>query len=127
MLKRIGYSTRAINIIESNLNIGELKSPDICISNESSCGEYLVIYLSISNDIISDAKFQYIGCAGLQLAASAITKLVKGVSLESAITINADNVIDYLEKVPKQKVACIEFAVTTLKKALVKYRPEVGS
>ncbi|GAI84263.1 unnamed protein product, partial [marine sediment metagenome] len=126
MLKRIGYSTKAINILESNLNIGEIKSPDIYISDEAVCGDILILYLSIRNDIIEDAKFQYIGCAGMQLAASALINLVKGVSLEFAAKINTDNVINYLEMVPKQKVECIEFAVATLKKALAKCRPEIG-
>ena len=112
--------------LESNLNIGEMTSPDIYISDESVCGDLLNLYLSIRNGVIKDAKYQYIGCVGMQLAASTLTQLVKGVSLEQAMKISEDNVIHYLEKVPKQKVECIEFAVKTLKKALEKYHTEIG-
>jgi len=126
MLKRIGYSTKAINILESNMNIGEIKSPDIYISDESVCGDLLILYLSIRNDIIEDAKYQYIGCVGMQLAASALTQMVKGKSLDYAVKLNPEDVINYLEKVPKQKVECIEFAVDTLKRTIEKYRPEIG-
>jgi len=126
MLIRIGYSTKAIDILENNLNIGVMTSPDIYISDESVCGDLLNLYLSIRNGVIEDAMYQYIGCTGMQLAASALTQLVKGVSLEQAMKISEDSVIQYLGRVPKQKVECIEFAVQTLKKALEKYHTEIS-
>jgi NifU-like protein involved in Fe-S cluster formation len=126
MLKRIGYSDKAIGILGSNLNIGEITLPDIYISDESFCGDILMLYLSIGNGAIKDAKYQYIGCAGLQVAASALTQLVKGVSLERAADIDEDDVIRYLGRVPEEKFECVEFAVDTLKKALEKYHAGVG-
>jgi NifU-like protein involved in Fe-S cluster formation len=126
LLKRIDYSAKAIDILERDLNIGEISAPDIRISDESSCGDLLILDLSIGNDVISDAKYRYIGCIGMQLAASALTQLVKGTSLAQAARITEDSVVQYLEKVPEQKVECIEFAVKILKKALAKYQAKAG-
>ena len=120
MLKRLGYSLKAIDILESKLNIGEIESPDIYISDESSCGDLLILYLAVDDDTIVDAKFQYIGCAGMQLAASTVTKLVKGVRLEDAAHIRPEDIIDYLVRIPKYNLECVEFAVETLHKALNK-------
>ena len=126
MLRRIGYSTRAIDILESNMNIGEIPSPDIYITDESSCGDILFLYISISNNVIQDARFQYIGCAGMQVAGSTLTQLVKSLSIEQAMKISEDDVIDVLERVPPEKIECIEFAVATLRKALARYHTEAG-
>ena len=122
MLKQLGYSPKAIDILESKLNIGEIESPDICISDESSCGDLLILYLSVDDDTIIDAKYQYIGCAGMQLAASSVTKLVKGVRLKDAARIKPEDIIDYLVRIPQHNLECVEFAVETLQKALKKHR-----
>ena len=127
MLKRIGYSTKAIDILESGVNIGELATPDIRIAGESSCGDLLLLDLSIRNGVIQDAKYRYIGCVGMQLAASALTQLVKGISITQAARITEEHVVQYLEKVPKQKIECIAFAIATLKRALASRHSEVDS
>jgi len=121
LLQNMGYSQKAVNILESNLNIGVIKSPTVSISAQSDCGDFLLLYLSIHKNIITNAKYQCIGCAGVQAVASAVTEMIKGKSVDDALLLRPSDIIKYLEKVPESKIECVRFVNHTLRKALEKY------
>ncbi|RQV98974.1 MAG: hypothetical protein EH225_12325, partial [Calditrichaeota bacterium] len=75
-----------------------------------------------SDDIIMDAAYEYIGCAGLQATASALTEMIKGKSIDSISSITVEDIINYLEGLPKQKLDCAVLASSTLQKALELYK-----
>ena len=62
--------------------------------------------------------FEYIGCAGLQSCASALIELIRGKSIDFASRIEIDDIIVFLEGIPKQKYECAEIARDTLRKAI---------
>jgi NifU-like protein involved in Fe-S cluster formation len=82
----------------------------------------MILHLLIQTDVILDAKYDYIGCSGLQAAASALTEMIKGLNLEEAAKIQAQDVLNFLGGLPKQKHECALLASNTLKKALENYR-----
>jgi nitrogen fixation NifU-like protein len=118
LLEAMGFSRKAIGILDKNLNMGILKDPSIKAQHEGSCGDILMLSLKIENRIISDAKYEYIGCAGLQACASAMTELIKGQEIENAVKLDIDDIITYLERIPDTKIECAEIARDTLRKAL---------
>ncbi len=120
LLRSVGYSDKAIDIIGRDLNIGELKAATVQVSHQSECGDILYLDLLVEDNIIRDAGYRYIGCLGLQLAASVITELVRGMSLEKAAEIDENDIFDYAENIPSQKMDCVELAVKTLQLALWK-------
>jgi nitrogen fixation NifU-like protein len=120
ILKRIGYSDKAIMISFMKLNFGKMSDPNIIAEHQSDCGDILILYLKINNNTIITATYEYIGCIGLQVAASALTELVKNTTVENALSIGFKDIYDYLEGVPDSKHDCIELAISTLKKGLEK-------
>jgi len=84
-------------------------------------GHYIDFFQSIDN-IISNAKFQAVGCAGTFSSGAALINIVKGRSLEEAEKISEDNIIKFLGRMPEQKIHCVTLAKRTLLKAIEKYR-----
>jgi NifU-like protein len=76
----------------------------------------------IESDVIKDAKFQAIGCAGAFSAGSALMKMVKGKALEEAVRVTEEDIINFLGGIPKQKIHCACLAKRTLEMAIEKYR-----
>lgn len=120
LLTAMGFSDKAVSILDQNLNMGEMKNPTTKAQHQGSCGDILMLSLKIEEDIIKDAMYEYIGCAGLQACASALTEMTKGLSTQKAIQIERDDIIQYLQGIPQQKYECAEISRDTLRIALSK-------
>lgn len=122
LLKDVGYSVKVIELYMNKANVGVIENPDVNLAYRGPCGDTMKLYLKISNDtIIEDAKFQYLGCPALASSGSAITRIVKGKSLEEAKRITEHDILQELGGLPESKLHCPKLAVTTLQKAIAKY------
>ena len=128
LLKKSGYSAKAIEYYIKKVNVGEMEEPSAHFVYTSPCGDTMEIYLRIEKDkhtgseVIKEAKFQAIGCAGAFTSGSALTEMIKGKKVEQAEKIEEDDVIDWLGGVPVQKVHCACLAKRTLEFALDEYK-----
>jgi NifU-like protein len=121
ILKDIGYSDKAILLLFLQLNFGKMKNPDITARYQSGCGDLLILYLKLHKGKIINAKYEYIGCTGLQVAASALTEIIRGMSLIEASAVSFQDILDYLEGVPQLKYECINLALATLNEGIKPY------
>jgi nitrogen fixation NifU-like protein len=121
LLKMSGYSDRAIKYYENHLNFGNIENPDAQYIYTGPCGDTMEIFLKITSDVITDAKFQAIGCAGSFTSGSALTKMIKSKTLDYSKQLDENDVLNHLGALPQQKVHCARLAVLTLKKAIEQY------
>ncbi|MEJ2543454.1 MAG: iron-sulfur cluster assembly scaffold protein [Calditrichaceae bacterium] len=122
LLSEMGFSQKAIQILEQNLNMGIMDDPTVSAQHEGSCGDVLMLSLKINNDYIVDAMYEYIGCAGLQSCASAMTEMIKQKSIDSLSNFVADDIVNYLGGIPESKYECAEIARNTLILAIDDYK-----
>lgn len=126
LLLDMGFSQKAVTILDMNLNMGTMEQASITEQHQGSCGDILFLSLKIENQTIKDAMYEYIGCAGLQSCASALTEMIKGMALEQAGKIEIESIIDYLGGIPEQKYECAEIARDTLRLAIKNWQnPEL--
>ena len=118
LLIDMGFSEKAVSILDQNVNMGKMDQPSITAQHQGSCGDILFLALKIENDIILDASYEYIGCAGLQSCASALTTMIKGKTFNQAKKINIADIVEYLDGIPPQKYECAQIARDTLHKAI---------
>jgi nitrogen fixation NifU-like protein len=122
LLKEAGYSEKVIRLYRNKFNVGVIKNPDVNLAYTGPCGDTMKLYLKINDDsFVEDAKFQYLGCPGAASSGSAITRIVKGKSLEEAKMITEHDILQELGGLPESKLHCPKLAVTTLQKAIAKY------
>ncbi len=122
LLRESRYSKKAIELYVDKVNVGVLKKADMVQTYTGPCGDVIKLYLKLNkNDVIEDAKFHYLGCPGSASSASAMTKLVKGKTIDEAKKITEDDVLKELGGLPKPKLDCPKLAITTLRKAIAEY------
>lgn len=122
LLKCSGYSTKAIEYYLNKVNVGVIETPSVHSAYTGPCGDTLEVYLKIKSNVIEDAKFQAIGCAGAFSSGSALMEMVRGKTLEEAKKMTQEDIINFLGGLPKQKLQCTCLAKRALQMALGKYK-----
>jgi nitrogen fixation NifU-like protein len=116
------YSDTVMEHFMNPRNVGELENPDgIGQIGNVNCGDIMRMTIKVHEEHIADIRFKTFGCGAAIAVSSMVTEMVKGRSLEEAVTINRDDVARALGGLPDKKLHCSNLGTDALKAAVNDY------
>ena len=121
------YSDKVMDHFSNPRNVGEIENADgVGEVGNATCGDIMKIFLRIEDDIITDVKFKTFGCGAAIATSSMATEIIKGKSVEEALTLTNKAVIEALDGLPPAKVHCSVLAEEAVKAAISDYYKKNG-
>ena len=107
MSQVIEYSEKVIDHFTNPRNVGEIENASgVGTVGNAKCGDIMRIYLDIQDGVIKDAKFKTFGCGAAVATSSMATELIIGKTVEEALKVTNEAVMEALNGLPPVKVHC---------------------
>lgn len=116
------YSEKVLDHFTNPRNVGEIADADgIGEVGNAKCGDIMKMYLRIRGGVIEDVRFKTFGCGAAIATSSMATELIKGKSVEEALGLTNQAVVEALDGLPAVKIHCSVLAEQAIKSALADY------
>jgi nitrogen fixation NifU-like protein len=116
------YSEKVLHHFQNPKNTGVIANADgIGEINVGECGDLLRVYIKVDKDVVTDVKYQIKGCAAAIACASVMTELAIGKSIEEALLVSEDDIVEALDGLPEVKLHCSNLGAAGLRMAIVNY------
>lgn len=118
------YTEKVLDHFQNPRNMGELEDANgVGMVGNAKCGDIMEIFLKVNDDgIIEDVSFKTFGCGAAVATSSMATELIKGKSIDEALQLTNEAVVEALEGLPPAKIHCSVLAEEAIKKAIEDYR-----
>lgn len=121
------YSEKVMDHFTTPRNVGELTNANaIGEIGNAKCGDIMKMYFKIENGIIEDVRFKTFGCGAAIATSSMATEMIKGKSIEDALSLTNKAVIEALDGLPPAKIHCSVLAEQAVKVTLADYYRRQG-
>ena len=122
------YSEKVMDHFQNPRNVGEIENASgVGTVGNAKCGDIMRMYLDIADHgIIQDCKFKTFGCGAAVATSSMATELVKGKTIQEALTVTNKAVMEALDGLPPVKVHCSLLAEEAIHAALWDYCQKKG-
>ena len=122
------YSEKVMDHFTNPRNVGKIDDADgVGEVGNAKCGDIMKVYLDIDDKgIIRDAKFKTFGCGAAVATSSIATEMIKGKSIDNALSLTNKAVVEALEGLPPQKIHCSVLAEQAVRSALTDYYKRKG-
>ena len=101
------YSEKVMDHFRNPRNLGKMEDADgIGEVGNAKCGDIMRMYIKVDPDtqVISDVKFNTFGCGSAIATSSMATELIKGKTIDQALTLSNQAVVEALDGLPAQKI-----------------------
>lgn len=118
------YNEKVIDLFQHPKNVGVIKDANgVGMVGNQVCGDIMKLYLKINdNEIIENASFETFGCTAAIVSSSVATELIKGKTIDEALKLENQEIIDILGGLPPQKIHCSVLAKEAIEKAIKDYK-----
>ena len=118
------YTDAVIDHFSNPRNIGEMAADEAdgyALSGDPLCGDQMKLWIRVEEGRIADIKFKSFGCPGAIATSSMVTHLARGRTLEEAVALTDDDVIEALGGIPENKKHCSLLGINALHTAIADY------
>ncbi len=121
------YSQKVMDHFANPRNVGELSDANgIGEVGNAKCGDIMKMYIKVEKNIITDISFKTFGCGAAIATSSIATEMIKGRSIDDALTLTNKAVVEALDGLPSSKLHCSVLAEQAIKSAVADYYSRQG-
>ena len=122
------YNDKVMDHFLNPHNVGEIENADgIGTYGSPVCGDMMQMSINVDeNDIITDAKFKPFGCGSAIASSSMATDMIIAKSVEEALELSNQKIVDELGGLPAVKLHCSVLAEHAIKAAIYDYAMKNG-
>lgn len=121
----MAYSNKVIDHFENPRNMGSMDKKDTHVGTgvvgAPECGDVMKLQIKVEDNVITDAKFKTFGCGSAIASSSLVTEWVKGKTVDEALEIKNQDIVDELE-LPPVKIHCSVLAEDAIRTAISDYQ-----
>lgn len=115
------YNEKVLQLFSNPKNAGMLKGANgVGEAGKVEDGAFIKLYVLIEDDIIINARFKAFGGVAAIVAGSMATQLIKGKSVDEALTIKVEDINKTLE-LPESMLYSCEIAQQSIVSAIKEY------
>lgn len=89
---------------------------------DAACGDSLSLFIKAENNILIEVSYLVFGCPASIATSSMTSVMAKGRTIEEALAIKEQDIIDALGGLPKGKEHCSNLGVSALRAAINDYK-----
>jgi nitrogen fixation protein NifU and related proteins len=116
------YTQKLIDHFSNPRNVGPIDDADgIGTMGDPACGDYLSIFIKVKEGRLSEVKFAVFGCPAAIATTSVLTEIALGKTLEEALDITDQDIIEALGGLPDPKMHCSNLGTEALFQAVLDY------
>ncbi|MCE2951590.1 MAG: Fe-S cluster assembly scaffold IscU [Alphaproteobacteria bacterium] len=120
------YSKKVVDHYENPRNVGSMDKTDTQVGTglvgAPACGDVMKLQIKVSDEgVIEDVKFKTFGCGSAIASSSLATELIKGKTLDEALTIKNVDIASSLA-LPPVKLHCSVLAEDAIRAAIKDYK-----
>ncbi|MDY0000261.1 MAG: iron-sulfur cluster assembly scaffold protein [Polyangia bacterium] len=115
------YNDLVIEHFSNPRNVGELSPTEtdgFGLVGDPSCGDQMKLWIAVRDERIARIAFKSFGCPGAIATSSMLTALAENKTIEEALRITDDDVIEALGGIPERKRHCSLLGVRALQAAI---------
>lgn len=122
------YSDKVMDHFQNPRNVGKIDDASgVGEVGNVKCGDIMRMYIKVDDDgIITDCKFNTFGCGSAIATSSMATELIKGKSVEDALKLSNQAVVEALDGLPAHKIHCSVLAEEAVRAAVKDYYDKNG-
>ena len=121
------YSEKVMDHFQNPRNLGKMENADgVGEVGNAKCGDIMRMYIKVADGRIDDVSFITFGCGSAIATSSMATEMIKGQTLEDALTLSNRAVVEALDGLPANKVHCSVLAEQAVKAAIKDYYDKNG-
>lgn len=120
----IVYTAKALEHFRHPRNVGQIEKPSGKGNfGDPSCGDYIEVSIKVDEkeDRLKEVKFLVHGCAGAIATSSVMTELATGKTIQEALSLTDDDIIEALGGLPRRKQHCSLLGLQALQQAIMDY------